>query len=229
MRSALLGVVLGDRPEALKEFTLRSTRLTHSDPKAFLGALAVALAAYLSSQPRNPLPEGFAELIGRLLPGEEGVELIRLLDGASVSASKGEAVGVFAESIGSRHGISGYMYHTVPCVIQTWLRYPGDYAGGMREILSAGGDTDTAGAILGGIIGARVGKEGIPAEWTSGVMEWPRSIRWMEQLGGCLAQVIQDDREIEPPRAGPLFILLRNLFFLVVVLLHGLRRLAPPY
>lgn len=34
MRSALLGVVYGNRPDVLREFVMRVTRLTHSDPKA---------------------------------------------------------------------------------------------------------------------------------------------------------------------------------------------------
>jgi len=229
MRSPLLGVVFGDQPEVLKEFVLRSTRMTHSDPKAFFGALTVALAAYLSSQSHDASPHDFSELICRRLPQNETAELIGLIKQASASASKGETVCGFAESIGCRHGVSGYIYHTVCCVIQTWLRYPGDFAGGMQEILSAGGDTDTTGAILGGIIGARVGKEGIPIEWRSGIAEWPRTIRWMEQLGGCLANAVQDGRDIEFPNVFPPAILLRNLFFLVVVLFHAFRRLAPPY
>ena len=46
MRSAIIGVAWGPTPEVMAEWVRRSTRLTHTDPKAFHGALAVALAAH---------------------------------------------------------------------------------------------------------------------------------------------------------------------------------------
>jgi ADP-ribosyl-[dinitrogen reductase] hydrolase len=118
--------------------------------------------------------------------------------------------------------------HTVPCVIQTWLRHQDDFGSGVQEIILAGGDTDTTAAILGGIIGARVGKAGIPLPWLAGIIEWPRSVAWMEQLGAALARSLHGEAVRVPsyPVAG---IPLRNLVFLLIVLAHGLRRLGPPY
>ena len=84
-------------------------------------------------------------------------------------------------------------------------------------------------AIVGGIVGARVGKVGIPPEWQAGLLEWPRTVVWMERLGARLAAVMASG---EPQRPLPLSapaLLVRNLFFLLVVLYHGLRRLLPPY
>ena len=121
------------------------------------------------------------------------------------------------------------MYHTVPCVIQTWLRYQEDFEGGLQEILGAGGDTDTSGAILGAILGAHVGKDGIPEEWRTRILEWPRTIPWMEQMGYCLASSLSGDVETKCPGYLVPGVVLRNLVFLMVVLFHALRRLAPPY
>jgi ADP-ribosyl-[dinitrogen reductase] hydrolase len=121
------------------------------------------------------------------------------------------------------------MYHTVPCVIQTWLRYQENFAGGLQEILCAGGDTDTSGAILGAILGARAGKDDIPEEWRTQIVEWPRTIIWMERLGYCLAASLNGDMSTKCPGYFVPGVVLRNLIFLTVVLFHGLRRLAPPY
>lgn len=113
-------------------------------------------------------------------------------------------------------------------VIQVWLKYPQDYQTAILEIIRLGGDTDTTAAILGGIIGARVGKTGIPETWLKNLWEWPRTVQWIEALGKTLAL----DRQ--GTRLPNLFLFIfglwfRNLFFIIIVLLYGFRRLLPPY
>jgi len=128
-----------------------------------------------------------------LLPEDDTKELHELLQRAAVSADNGEPVTKFASDIGSRKGISGYSYHTVPCVLQAWFGEPGDFAQGLQAIIKAGGDTDTAGAIFGGIVGARVGREGIPETWLSNIVEWPKSVSWLERLGSAVDQVLTEE------------------------------------
>jgi len=223
MRSPLLGVTFADDDDALREHVLYSTRLTHSDPLAFHGALAAALAA--AQHATSPNANELLTRLLRLAPEANTGPLPTLLQQAFASAKADQTVTDFAAAIGCRHGISGYIGHTVPCVLQTWLRYADNYVGGIRELLAAGGDTDTTCAIFGGIVGARVGKAGIPQAWRNDICEWPKSLAWVERLGAALADPEQKSR--------PGFFLpglpLRNLVFLLTVLAHGLRRLAPPY
>jgi ADP-ribosyl-[dinitrogen reductase] hydrolase len=117
----------------------------------------------------------------------------------------------------------------VPVVIQTWLRHQNNYRDGVLEIIRCGGDTDTCAAILGGIIGARVGKSGIPANWVNDLLEWPRTIQWMEALRNRLAQVCETGQIQRPQPLLTVAIFTRNLWFLPIVLFHGFRRLLPPY
>jgi ADP-ribosyl-[dinitrogen reductase] hydrolase len=225
MRSPIIGVAFADRPVLMKAFVRASTRLTHTDPKAYHGALAVAYAAACSAS-GSVTPEAYLRGLAAMLAGEGADEFLDLAHRAAESATRGESLPVFALAIGSRNGVSGYMLHTVPCVLQTWFRHPGDYEAALTEIVAAGGDTDTAGAIAGGIIGARVGKEGIPGAWLAGIVEWPRSVAWIERLAGALAQS-------PGPAASPAYFVpgipVRNLAFMCIVLAHGFRRLAPPY
>jgi ADP-ribosyl-[dinitrogen reductase] hydrolase len=229
MRSSVLGVLYGDSPAVLREFVLRSTRLTHSDPKAFHGALAVAVAAHLSAQGRTTAPQEYVRVLKEYLADDSAGEFLSLVDRACRSAEHGENVAAFADAIGSRNGISGYMYHTVPCVIQAWLRHQKDYAAGVKEIIAAGGDADTTAAILGGIIGAGVGKEGIPERWLSHIIEWPRSVAWIERLATAAGKALAGDPTVRSPRYFAHGLLVRNTLFMVIVLTHGLRRLFPPY
>ena len=229
MRASILGVALGDDPERMKAFVRASTVMTHTDPKAYVAALAVALAAYLSGV-GGVNPGDYQRRLRSVLTGDEDGEFFDLVAEAARSAASGEAVEVFAARIGSANGISGYSYHTVPCVLQVWFRYPDDFAAGVQEIIRAGGDTDTAGAIFGGIVGAAVGKEGIPEIWRANVVEFPRTMRWIESLGTAVSICCdQSAADVACPRYFWPAVVPRNTLFLAIVLAHGLRRLAPPY
>jgi hypothetical protein len=99
----------------------------------------------------------------------------------------------------------------------------------VTAVILCGGDTDTTAAIVGGIVGAAVGKNGIPDEWFRNLAEWPRNIRWMEDLAGQLARVRETSQPERPIRSSFVGQLLRNGFFFSVVIAHILRRWLPPY
>lgn len=230
MRSSILGLCYGHDVQRLRALVSASTRITHTDPKAEYGALAVALAAHLAArQPEKDVaPEAFARALREVLP-REAHEFVRLIARVIESAAARRTTESFAEDLGLGRGVSGYVYHTVPVVLHAWLTHQDDYASGIIDIVRCGGDTDTTAAILGGIIGARVGKTGIPAEWRGRLWEWPRTVPWMEDLGRRLARVVAQGAGQEPLRLPLYGVLLRNLFFLLVVLGYGFRRLLPPY
>ena len=222
MRSAIIGAVVSDR-ERLRKLVAANTRITHRDVKAFHGALAVALAA------RNPTAGG--EEFLRTLTAEmpDASEFLDLVRRAVASAARGESTPAFAASVGLSAGITGYVHHTVPACLHAWLAHPGDYRGAVMDVIRCGGDTDTTAAIVGGIMGAAVGRDGIPAEWREGLFEWPRGVAWMERLAASLEFSLGQNKPVAPPRAFGGWILVRNLFFIAVVLVHVARRLLPPY
>lgn len=227
MRAAILGAALDD-PERLRALVRISSRITHTDPRAERGACAIALAAHLVS--RNHAVSGgeFLRALQDSLPGEED-ELVPILRNVVRSVEQGQSPAAFAETLGLAGGVSGYVYHSVPVALHAWLANPRDFRAAVTAVIRCGGDTDSTGAIVGGIVGTAVGKDGIPAEWLGSLLEWPRSVAWMERLAAQLQSSMQSDsreRPIELPAYG---VVPRNLFFLFVLLLHGLRRLLPPY
>lgn len=227
MRSAIIGAAIDDLDRMLA-LVRASSRLTHTDPRAEYGAIAVALAAWQSRQSSEPATDGWlAALAGAI--GGEGEELLALLRRAVDSVKAKESTLEFAAALGLQTGVTGYTYHTVPVAIHAWLSHPRDFRSAVMSSIQCGGDADTTAAIVGGIMGAGVGPSGIPADWLSGIWEWPRSVRWMEALGVRLATALQEGRPANAPGVNPLAVLARNILFLLVVLLHGFRRLAPPY
>ena len=97
------------------------------------------------------------------------------------------------------------------------------------DVIRCGGDTDTTAAIVGGIIGAAVGKDGIPAAWLDRLAEWPRTVAWMEKLGERCERSVAAGKPERAPRLSAFGLLGRNLVFLLIVLLQVVRRCLPPY
>jgi ADP-ribosylglycohydrolase len=232
MRSALLGVCLGHDPDKLRAYVRVSTALTHTDPRAERGALLVALAAHHGAThgPAIDAPD-FLRLAREHLPDIDD-KLAAILDQVELHAARAAAPAELADALGLQRGVSGYVYHTVPLSLYAWLRWPDNFRRAVEAVIVLGGDADTTGAITGAVAGATVGASAIPAEWVSGLLEWPRSVRWMRALAGRLAEAFPGQGM--GANKGPLSLFWpglvpRNALFNGLVFAHVFRRLLPPY
>lgn len=228
MRASILGVCFADDQSLLPELTRVSTRITHTDPKAEWGAIAVATAAACASLHGPCVHSGQVEMVLATQPGAAD-ELRDLIGSAWDSVQRDESTEEFALVHGMGRGVSGYVNQTVPVALHAWMRHPNDLRNGVLAVVRCGGDTDTVAAIAGGIIGAGVGRAGIPQDWLDGLMEWPHTVRWMESLANQLSDSLANQPQPGFHDAPFAAIALRNLLFTTVVLAHGFRRLAPPY
>lgn len=228
MRSPLIGAAVDD-VELMKQLVRVSTRITHTDPQAEWGALAVALAARTATRGGNVDGADFLTRLRTLLAGEPADELLARLERAAAGAARGESTTEFAISLGLEKGVTGYVNHTVPVAIHAWLARPNDFRAAVTEVIRCGGDADSTAAIVGGIVGASVGRAGIPRQWVDALWEWPRNIAWMERLAMQLHDVRTSGEPSRAPTAPLPAVMLRNAVFLTVVLAHGFRRLLPPY
>lgn len=206
MRASVLGVLCDDI-EKLKQFVAVSSRLTHTDPKAEQGALTIALLAW-------------AECRYHHLSGEQIWSFVQ-------SHVDSELVALVGQPTHFPKGVSGYMYHTVPAVVQTWQTYRHRPVQGMQALLAMGGDTDTTCAIFGGITGVCHADK---LQQLQGVWCEPKlKPSFFFCLAGQAAQVYDSGTPQRPARFGGVITFIRNLLFLLLVLLHGFRRLLPPY
>jgi ADP-ribosylglycohydrolase len=225
MRVAAIGSFFAWDAERRREFTKAATRLTHTDERAEIAARAVVEASAWITRQEKPLEE-FLPALFELSSNEEWQGIC---DKVAQAQSAKLSVEAFADSLGLKSGVTGYAFHTVPVALYSCLRHPKDFREALSAVLSCGGDTDTVGAIVGALMGAAVGKSNIPSEWRNGIIEWPRSLRFLERLAGRIADVAQGRTDAtEMPFFWP-GLLPRNLLFLGIVLGHGFRRLLPPY
>lgn len=230
MRSAILGAYFADDPPALERFVRASTELTHSDPRALVGALAIARAAAwaVSHDPKQP-PDDAAlrQILGQAQNNDQEWPVI--VEKTLAAWSAGASVAEFADTLGLKRGVTGYMYHTVPVALYAWLVHWGDFRAAVSATLDCGGDTDTVGAIVGAIAGATVGSRGIPECWLRGIRDWPRSTGLLQRVAERLAQQRGQDGPLGETPYPWAAIPVRNFLSLLIVLVHAARRLAPPY
>lgn len=207
MRASVLGVVCQDIKQ-LKNFIHISTVMTHTDPKAEQGALVVALLAWIECYHSHWTVEQAIAFLATHLDDEVMVLIHHQADYPK--------------------GITGYIYDTVPAVVQAWQRYRERPMDGLNFLIQQGGDTDTVAAIFGGIVGVRYGKqmfEAMSGTWCEPVLR-PSFFMTLAQQA---EQVYQTREPAKPIGFAGLRTVLRNIFFFIIVLLHGFRRLLLPY
>jgi ADP-ribosylglycohydrolase len=175
MRTAVLGLFFLNDPERLPPAVADVCRITHHDPRSVAGGVAVARAAQLlaAGHPATPGPfcaavadamtpyeEAFAESV-RGLP-----RLLREGDATAlpVLAWSGMTRPEFDEPI-----ITPFVVPTVLAALWCLLRQPDSWPGAVSSAIRLGGDVDTLGAIVGALLGARLGLEAIPPHLVAGV------------------------------------------------------------
>lgn len=228
MRAPIIGIFAGEDSPYLRRLIRASTRITHTDPLAEQGALAVALAAQRATRADPPAALRVGEELATAL-APEGRELAALIRLAAQSVHQGESTPAFAACIGCGQGVSGYMLHSVPVALHAWLSHPEELQAALTAAIVCGGDTDSVAAIVGALVGARVGPDRFPASLLDGLVEWPRTVQWLTLLGERLARTRTPQALAQPLALNLPGLLLRNVFFFALVLMHGLRRLLPPY
>lgn len=220
MRAGVLGAFFHDRPEERLRFGRELARVTHTDRRAVEGALFVAqTAAWCVAHSAADL-EGAVRLTSDDLVREG--PLREALDCAGRLAGEGAST---AEAAGQLK-TSGYVVHTVPFALFCLLRHGREPLHALAEAISAGGDTDSIAAILGGWLGALHGEEGLPPDLIGRLHDGPFGPTHLRALAACLADR-REGRETPAPPYSPTAAWARNTALLPVILGHGLRRLLP--
>jgi ADP-ribosylglycohydrolase len=218
MRAPIIGAWLDD-PDRIAAFVAASTQITHRDPRARAGSLAIALAAHHAVRAERIEPAAVLRDIRARIADRE---LLGALDRVEDALARDRAPAELAAELGLSRGVTGYVHHTVPICLHAWLRAPRDFRRVVTDVIALGGDADTTGAIAGALAGGAAGAAGIPPEWLA-IADWPRSPAYLRALG---ARVFA--------RGRPLCLWwpalpLRNAIFAAIALGIGLRRLLPPY
>jgi ADP-ribosylglycohydrolase len=168
MRTAVVGLYFVRQTDRLSEMAAAVSRITHQDPRSVAGGVAVAKAAQLLAVGRPTSPERFCEEIAALMRPYEADfaalvrDLPRLLEvspenAAAVIAWSGMSKPEFDAPI-----ITPFVIPTVLAALWSVLRHPDSWPAAVAQAIRLGGDVDTLGAIVGALMGAKLGLTAIP-------------------------------------------------------------------
>jgi ADP-ribosylglycohydrolase len=159
MRVAPVGAYFADNLDAAAEAAVASAIVTHTHAEAEAGATAVAIAAALAACRPELRGADYLESIIERVPSSDVREGIARAIGLGPDRSGEEA----AMQLGNGSDIS--CQDTVPFTLWCAAFNLDDYEEALWVTVAGLGDRDTTCAIVGGILGARVGVEGIPEGW----------------------------------------------------------------
>lgn len=177
MRTAPIGVLLGDDAEACRRASLLDSVVTHADPRCTLACAtfnaAIAAAVHRGvTAPGDLLVAAEGELpLAAAAAGSLGLEGDYTRATAELAADLRAARGDDPQLTGDidMHRHAGYV--RVAYRLAFWeLLHADDYRDAVVDVGNRGGDADTNAAISGALAGAYYGRNGIPANWCDVVM-----------------------------------------------------------
>ena len=193
MRTAALGLYFVSQPADLPHAVAQVSRITHQDPRSVAGGVAVASAArLLAAEPgvdaatlcravaadMRPFHSAFADLVAGLPVHVDG-DVAAALDYVAWSGGP--------EREFDRIIITPYVVPTVLAALWAIAQAANSWSEAVSKAIGLGGDVDTLGAIVGGLMGARLGFGAIPEHLARGVLDSARlhslAIRYAQVIG----------------------------------------------
>jgi len=159
-------------PEALSASARAQTAMTHNHP------LVIASAGFI------------AEAARRILQGERPTSVLAAVGKELYTDTPLAAwvtTGLQAQQQGSREAIAGLgqscdVQEAFPAVVHLIARYEGDLREALIENVMAGGDSAARGMVLGMVLGAHLGIDGMPVEWLSELKCWETIVDLLDRL-----------------------------------------------
>jgi ADP-ribosylglycohydrolase len=173
MRVAPLGAFFADDLDVAVEQAQRSAEVTHAHAEGIAGAVAVAIAAAWACRLRGePVPsrQEFIDLVLPYVPDSKVRSRIQKARDLPPDLSVYKAVA----AVGNGGHITAQ--DTVPYVLWCAGQCLDRYEQALWLTASGLGDIDTTCAMVGGIVAAYTGVEGIPASWLDArepLPDWP--------------------------------------------------------
>jgi len=180
MRTAALGLHFIRDPDRLPTQVAAIARITHKDPRSIAGGVAIAKAAQLLASVEAIEPEPFCAAIAEATRAYEPdfasliAALPNRLSEDRETALRSIAWAGLTNPAFDRLIITPFVVPTVLASLWMVLTHPSSWSTAVAETIRLGGDVDTLGAIVGALMGARLGLSAIPSRLVEGVVDSQR-------------------------------------------------------
>jgi ADP-ribosyl-[dinitrogen reductase] hydrolase len=200
MRTSVLGLFFLWDVRRLPSAVADVAKITHQDPRSIAGGVAIAKAAQSLAIDRFTLPRSFCDEIATTVEPYEDrfADMIRMLP-RLLEAGEDVAIPVIAWSGMERPEffqpiITPFVIPTVLAALWCVLKHPDSWTKAVAAAIRLGGDVDTLGAIVGALMGTKLGLGAIPRHLVDGVVD-------SERLHGIAvryhALVVSENRQIK--------------------------------
>ena len=163
MRAAPVGAYFAGDFEAVIEQARKSAEVTHTHPDGIAGAIAVAAAAAWAANRRATEDANRAESLFECVLEHTPESATR--QGIEAAARLPLEVWEFHAAGKLGNGADIRSADTVPFCLWVVARHLDDFTEALWTSSRVGGDADTTGAIIGGILALAVGPERLPINW----------------------------------------------------------------
>jgi ADP-ribosyl-[dinitrogen reductase] hydrolase len=223
MRASIVGVIFWSDTAHRNELGSAIARTTHTDQRAVDGALFCAnFAAVLCKLPVDTNSEIIIRNCKGIIEAIKNDELkLALKTAVSLAESKASI-----QTAIKQLKITGYVVHTLSFALFCTLRFGDEPFEAIVESVNAGGDADSIGAITGAWVGAWHGASKLPQALLQKLNDGPFGKSHLENLAKNLAAQMKG-QTYEIPDYNWFYALLRNAFFIPVILAHLVRRCMP--
>ncbi len=228
-RALFLTLALNGTDHRTLKWIEDSTRLTHNHALAVDGCQTLSRLAQLASVSTRSSID-CRDALEQLIAGSKEVAIKEKLEQLRSFLQQDRSPSAVARHFGWDTGISGFIVPTTVMSCYCFLRYPTNFDRAVLSAIGLGGDTDSVAAIVGGLVGAHIGYEKLPARVIEQISLAPQNATWIAAMAERLSHWPHgaDDLHSAPALPSePLLRVLRNLFMLCLVVLHLLLRM--PY
>jgi ADP-ribosylglycohydrolase len=170
MRAAPIGLFFAHDANRLRAAAAEQSRITHMDPRAAAGAIAIAGATAIALTEQRIEPETVSRTLAQWTREHDPLLAEALSEMAGWLCLAPAEVFLRVCQVGKPparyngwQGITPFVTHSVLWSLYAFLVYPESYGEAICLAMSAGGDVDTTAAMTGALVGAKVGLGGIPA------------------------------------------------------------------
>jgi ADP-ribosylglycohydrolase len=166
-------MALRDDADGLRKAVEAQTRMTHNN------ALTLESAAF------------FAETARRVLKGTTPLEAMKAVSAMGILGPRTAdwvARGLDSADDDTPSALLGFgqtchTQHALPGVVHLIAAYPSDLKEALVQAVMAGGDSAARCMMTGMVLGARLGRDGLPEAWVTGLRKRDRIMELLDKIG----------------------------------------------
>jgi ADP-ribosylglycohydrolase len=181
-RAIGLSILLQGNDSSTPRWVVRSTNISHKDPRIANLSVLVAMATQSAHLSGTEFELSRPDSIDRLVEASAFPEIEQPLTRLRELLSDQRSIRKAAIHLGVNDQSPSNLIQGTLLGLYSWLRHGTDYSQCVGRVIRLGGDTRTAASVAGSLSAIQCGARTIPSSWQSRVSYHPYDNAWRELL-----------------------------------------------